>query len=1252
MEVRGGIRMDTCRLIIRKSQFAPLNTGAGQKAELCKSFMLSDKPLLLEASLDKDDPHGDEFEDKDWTFVIENVTEATLKLSLSCVFLREGKATRFSDTDDLTMTPTVTSDLLQPCPFNASPSKPALSADSQTGTSWSSAVCDPVTPVPLLISPDLDAFCEPVSAPAAFSDPPVTPQSTSVAPEHLKYTLKSAPPADSSPSIGTDSSSSDRLSGSSLTPPAHHALLSDSLQVSQSETDSVLAQCPDEHSLGSEPKGGQSAGLPVSEDRENVVETLSLPPPWLFSVSVCPSVSSVPGRSHGDIWWTERPPLAEVEPDFKEQDFNTVFETLPPFTVQDVEKKSAVSRETTLPTESQSEEQTPVSTMPPLFITEDDEEPREEPHEGVDVKVEGKQLIEQWGEDESRRKVQEPDDENKVLAGEASPSADQDETSSETSGLVKGIIGVLYKSYETVTSMLMQTSPSTKNSEHGLESFEENQLEICPPEAFCDQNFKAAEKMTEEHDKNLIIEEVSSQISCAEVSHVTLSSGHAGRSLVDSLRLAASEVEKKATRQPESETKNSKRTVRKLKISKESSSDNSDLNIQKSRNPSPYSGRNPDINAGEFHVTDEVPPLKELNTAEIAREEQNATKNNVVTPDLQRNEAVVRPSLMSYSVEGELEFETGQENMGTVWLAELYMDEGLKEPPAWTEIISTQSAAVFLNSQAEKTNLPQPPESTQGGAAVQEDIVSPQHNLNKGSGSKNEEPTRGSTISPSEHANKANTQAKHIVPQTNRELLIKLASDPSKSKTATYQSDDVKPFTATEKSADLTGCSGPREDQLDKVKPAFAEARHKLDHVSRPLGTSQNQTDDGSRSLEIAEELRDSIKWSLEAEIKQLNDVEDQPGDADTHVKKDQTDYGIRVNVHESRSRSSGTVNEELKDVLRFQEIAENQPDGCLRLSGTVKDLEQSLGDAKEQSDVAYTGSAVKEQPDVEQGAAKIQLDVQRPLEAATEQPEEVRKFIALSKEKLDDITSVVELKRKESDIGTRNVRDPSHDVKVDPSHPDENSTSSLSEATKEPSAGSEESFLLEKICQMAEDADTSPLSLCVLVPRSRKRLVPSETDFDLLPTPPLPNFHIPTTAVDHPGQIGLPVPEVTVTDEDPTAELHAEGTEMCVGRKGRVVGKEEKKKEDKISDAIYTTSVKVPAEKVEDQLKEVQESALSTALFLDLPNQVSSSESLLQWCQEITQGYNGVKVTNFSTSWRNGLAFCAILHHFHPDKM
>uniref|UniRef100_A0AAQ4QXU9 EH domain binding protein 1-like 1a n=1 Tax=Gasterosteus aculeatus aculeatus TaxID=481459 RepID=A0AAQ4QXU9_GASAC len=55
---------------------------------------------------------------------------------------------------------------------------------------------------------------------------------------------------------------------------------------------------------------------------------------------------------------------------------------------------------------------------------------------------------------------------------------------------------------------------------------------------------------------------------------------------------------------------------------------------------------------------------------------------------------------------------------------------------------------------------------------------------------------------------------------------------------------------------------------------------------------------------------------------------------------------------------------------------------------------------------------------------------------------------------------------------------------------------------------------------------------------------------------------------------------------------------------------------------------------------------------FSPTPSLVTSSQSLLDWCQEVTQGHKGLKITNFSTSWRNGLAFCAILHHFQPENI
>ena len=47
----------------------------------------------------------------------------------------------------------------------------------------------------------------------------------------------------------------------------------------------------------------------------------------------------------------------------------------------------------------------------------------------------------------------------------------------------------------------------------------------------------------------------------------------------------------------------------------------------------------------------------------------------------------------------------------------------------------------------------------------------------------------------------------------------------------------------------------------------------------------------------------------------------------------------------------------------------------------------------------------------------------------------------------------------------------------------------------------------------------------------------------------------------------------------------------------------------------------------------------------------VTGVEGLYVWCRRITGGYRGVEVTNMTEAWRNGLAFCAIIHVFYPDN-
>uniref|UniRef100_A0A8B9DPQ8 Smoothelin n=1 Tax=Anser cygnoides TaxID=8845 RepID=A0A8B9DPQ8_ANSCY len=63
-----------------------------------------------------------------------------------------------------------------------------------------------------------------------------------------------------------------------------------------------------------------------------------------------------------------------------------------------------------------------------------------------------------------------------------------------------------------------------------------------------------------------------------------------------------------------------------------------------------------------------------------------------------------------------------------------------------------------------------------------------------------------------------------------------------------------------------------------------------------------------------------------------------------------------------------------------------------------------------------------------------------------------------------------------------------------------------------------------------------------------------------------------------------------------------------------------------------------------------VARTAVQRSSSFGVPNASSIKQMLLDWCRAKTRGYEHVDIQNFSSSWSDGMAFCALVHNFFPE--
>ncbi|XP_065114210.1 uncharacterized protein ehbp1l1b isoform X2 [Paramisgurnus dabryanus] len=814
-------------------------------------------------------------------------------------------------------------------------------------------------------------------------------------------------------------------------------------------------------------------------------------------------------------------------------------------------------------------------------------------------------------------------------------------------GIIKGIFGVLYKGYETMASIVQQPSPTGDD-----DNPDDTVIEILPPEPFCDTKVeRPSDDVTHE---NVIKDTVPIQ----DINEVE----PLGMSLVECLKLAARETQSEGSINSEAQAKQmiakepsqiptplqDDKSLRE-ELNTEACITNESVVSEVAKNEELLLTTQDDVtskeNVQELIGVEIDSLVKEADFKEIGIE-QSSDKHKERPPcKTVRGEtnsgktkaADLMPLAMDEALQDEMEFEVGQEDLGTVWLAELYMDGGpqesaippisqtLETPPQTTlpseslnpayvlqditsmQTISQHASKVVPPCIDESLQSPPPvPLQEVGPDDINQDTVSTAANRHAVSPQCTEKGTTHTHLT-KETAAVTTIEICKVVGEETKELSpleCAVADSMLVNTTSTIEMEKesspvIVKATPPSESILVTVAEGPEDINIDENVVSGKDVSPRSSVVPWPFPspkferhpeTSNELTKDTESSCDPSEESM------LMAKIREMaEDDTPQPLAPAPRTKKRlvpcMSDFDLPPTPPLQHKTSIKSLKDETMANLDQSISTKTEVSGD-ETSPNVISLEQITITCNEKIDTSPTRTPeICTTPDP--GSDDTQKE---PHDTDVTLNDNVQ-----SNNKDQSVQLECEAAEKECQ-GSPAVAPttPAHHL--------------FSETTAELGKHEEQELSIDK-----SDETQSTQEMPSPMPDKLSDLPQPKESF--IKTPEDKGFESPSKS---PGS-------VHVNGQTGTSQ------EIEVPMRGK----------KKIPAPVDLTAVK----KLEESIKDGSGvPAWEFASPLPSPGLVTSSQSLLEWCQQIAKNYKGIKITNFSTSWRNGLAFCAILHHFHPD--